>query len=109
MLLLHPALEQRPPGAGTRDSEAAWGSGDITTGLLWLALNCSKTHSRNTLGEEGNIFFPSVIFFFPEIQSEVPLEQGLPLVDPRETGSAGTSLDREGTVSAGCSAGSTGI
>lgn len=100
MLLLHPALEQRPPGAGTRDS----GSRDISTGLLWLAPNCSKIHSRNFLGEEGNIFFPSIFFFFSEIQSEVPLQHSLPLADPRETGSASTSPGRVGTASAGCSA-----
>lgn len=101
-LLLHSALQQRPPGAGTRDSGAAWGSKDISTGVLWLAPNCSKICSRNTLGEEGNIFFR--VFFGSEIQSAVPLQHGLPLADPGETGSASTSLGRESTASAGCSA-----
>lgn len=68
MLLLHPALEQRPPGAGTRDS----GSRDISTGLLWLALNCSKIHRRNTLGEEGSILFPSIIYFFLKCKVKCP-------------------------------------
>lgn len=65
-LLLHSALQQRPPGAGTRDSGAAWGSKDISTGVLWLAPNCSKICSRNTLGEEGNIFV-----FFLVLKSKV--------------------------------------
>lgn len=76
--LLHPVLEQRTPGAGTRDSGAAWGSGDMSTGLLWLALSCSKIHVRNTLGEEGNIFFRSGFFFFFSLKSKVKYPCSMP-------------------------------
>lgn len=70
MLLLDPALEQRPPGAGTRDSGAARGSGDISTGLLWLLLNCSKIHSRNTVGGGREYFL--LLFFFLKCKVKCP-------------------------------------